>query len=122
MIRLYALTIIDNFTRFAVLVALSDKKEQTIVKALVKRVFGIFGPPETLHSDQGPKFDNKVMKQVQDVFVYKKTKPTPYRPHGNFVSERIHSTLQAMFRCMAILHRIVGVKSCHFASSSHHVL
>ena len=50
----YALTIIDPFTRVAVLVALPDKKEQTIAKALVERVFGIFGPPETLHSDQGP--------------------------------------------------------------------
>ena len=47
----YALTIIDHLTRFVVLVALPDKKEQTIAKTLVERVFGIFGPPETLHSD-----------------------------------------------------------------------
>ena len=36
----YALTIIDHPTRFAVLVTLPDKKEQTITKALVERVFG----------------------------------------------------------------------------------
>ena len=41
----YALTIIDNLTRFAMLVALPDKKEQTIAKTLAERVFGIFGPP-----------------------------------------------------------------------------
>ena len=76
----YALTIIDHLTRFAVIVALPDKKEQTIAKALVERVFGIFGPPETLHSDQSPKFENKVVKQLQDIFGYKKTKTTPYRP------------------------------------------
>ena len=52
------------------LVALPDKKEQIIAKALVERVFGIFGPPETLHSDQGPEFENKVVKQLQDVFGY----------------------------------------------------
>ena len=92
----YALTIIDHLTRFAVLDALPDKKEQTIAKALVERVFGIFGPPETLHSDQGPEFKNKVVKQLQDVFGYKKTKTTPYRPQGNSVSERMHSTLHAM--------------------------
>ena len=92
----YALTIIDHLTRFSVLVALPDKKEQTIAKALVERVFGIFGPPETLHSDQGPEFENKVVKQLQDVFGYKKTKTTPYRPQGNSVSERMHSTLHAM--------------------------
>ena len=92
----YALTIVDHLTRFAVLVALLDKKEQTIAKALVKRVFGIFGPLETLHSDQGPEFENKFVKQLQDVFGHKKTKTTPYRPQGNLVPERMHSTLHAM--------------------------
>ena len=72
----YVLTIIDHFTRFAVLVALPDKKKQTVAKALVERVCGIFGPLETLHSDQGPEFENKVMKQLQDVFGYKKNKTT----------------------------------------------
>ena len=58
----YALTFIDPLTRFVKLVALPDKKEQTIAKALVERVFGIFGPPETLHSDQGLEFENKLVK------------------------------------------------------------
>ena len=75
-----ALTIIGHLTQLAVLVALPDKKEQTIAKAIVERVFRIFGPPETLHSDQGPEFENKVVKQLQEVFGYKKTKTTPYRP------------------------------------------
>ena len=93
---LYALTIIDHLTRLAVLVALPDKKEETIAKALVERVLGIFGPPETLHSDQGPEFENKVVKQLQDVFGDKKTKTTPYRPQGDSGLERMHSTLHAM--------------------------
>ena len=67
------LIVIDNLTRFAVLVSLSDKNEHTIANALVKRVFVIFGPPETLISDQGPEFKNKVVKQLQDVFGYTKT-------------------------------------------------
>ena len=58
-----------------------------------KRVFGIFGPLETRHFDQGPKFDNKNVKQLQDVFVCITTKTTPHRPQGNSMSERIHSTL-----------------------------
>ena len=41
----YELTVIDHLTRFALLVALPDKKEQTIAKALVKRVFGISDRP-----------------------------------------------------------------------------
>ena len=46
--------------------------------------------------DQGAEFENKVVKQLQDVFGYKKTKTTPYRLQGNSVSERMHSTLHAM--------------------------
>ena len=92
----YELTTIDHLTRFAVPVALPDQKEHTIAKALVERAFGIFGPPKTLHSDQGPEFKNKVVKQLQDIFGYRKTKTTPYRPQGNSVSEGMHSILHAM--------------------------
>ena len=95
-VRSYALTVIDHLTRFAVLVALQDKKEHTVAKAPVERVFGIFEPPETLHPDQGAEFDHKTVKQLQDVFGYKKTKTTSYRPQGNSVSECMHSTLHAM--------------------------
>ena len=78
------------------LVALPDKKEQTIAKAIVERVFRIFRPPETLDSDQGPEFENKVVEQLQEVFCYKENKTTPYRPQVISVSERMHSTLHAM--------------------------
>ena len=61
---LRVLTMIDHFTRFAVLVTLPDKKEQTIVKTLVERVFGIFESPETLHYDQSLEFKNKVVTQL----------------------------------------------------------
>ena len=62
----YALTIIDHLTRFAVLVALPDKKDHTIGKSFVKRAFGIFEPLETLYADQRPEIENKVVKQLQD--------------------------------------------------------
>ena len=88
------------------LVALPDKKEQTIANALVEQVSGIFGPPETLHSDQGPEFENKVVKQLQDVFGNKETKTTPYRPQGNRVSERMHSTLHAMLSMLLLFSHI----------------
>ena len=98
----YTLTVIDHFIRFAVLVALSDKKEQTIAKALVGRAFGIFESPETLHSDQGPKFENKVVKQLQDIFGHKKTKIKPYRPQANSMSEDMYSTLHVMLSMYSV--------------------
>ena len=107
----YALTSIDHLTRFAVLVALPDKKEQTIAKALVERVFGIFGPLETLHSDQGPEFENKVVEQLQDVFGYKKTKRRPIVRKATQCRNVCIRPYMPCFRCIAILHRTIGLRS-----------
>ena len=85
-----------SFHLIDVRVTLPDKKEQIIAKALAERVLDIYGPPGTLHFDQDPKFEHNVVKQLQGVFGYKKTKTTPYRPQGSPMSERMHSTLHAM--------------------------
>ena len=77
-------------------VSLPDKKEQTSAKALVERLFGIIGPPETLHSDQSPEFKNEVVKQLQDISSYNRTRTTPYRLQDNSVSERMNSIRHSM--------------------------
>ena len=101
------------------LVALPDTKEQTIAKAHVERVFGIFGPPGTLHCDQGPEFENKAVKQLQDVFGYKKTKTTSYRPQGNSVSESMHSTLHAMLPMYSNIAQNIWAEALPFLQLAH---
>ena len=59
------LPVMDHLTRFAVLIPLPNKKERTVAKALISRLFGIFGPPETLYSDQGLEFENNVISQLR---------------------------------------------------------
>ena len=49
-----------------------------------------------LHSDQGTEFENQLVRELQTVFGYKKTRTTPYRPQGNSVLERVHSTMHNM--------------------------
>ena len=56
----------------------------------------MFGPPETLHSDQGKEFENELVKELQSVFGYKKTRTAAFRPQGNSVLERVHSTVHNM--------------------------
>ena len=82
-------------------VTLPDKKEQTIAKALVERVFDIFGPPETLHSDQGPEFENKVVKQLQDVFVTRKFKRRPIVRKATRCRSVCIRPYMPCFRCVA---------------------
>ena len=92
----FILSVIDHLTRFVILIAIKNKEATTVVRNLVDRVFSVFGPPETLHSDQGTEFENQLVKELQSVFGYKKTRTAAYRPQGNSVLERVHSTVHNM--------------------------
>ena len=70
----FILSVIDHLTRFVILIAIPNKEATTVVRHLVDRVISVFGPPETLHSDQGTEFENQLVKELQFVFGYKKTK------------------------------------------------
>ena len=52
-------SVIDYLTRFVVLIPIKDKAACMVVRRLIERVFSVFGPPETLYSDQGKEFENK---------------------------------------------------------------
>ena len=92
----YVLSMMDHLTRYAILTPIPNKSADTVAKVIIDRIISIFGPPEMLHSDQGTEFENKVIHQLQTILGYKKTCTTPYRPQGNSVSERVHSTMHAM--------------------------
>ena len=72
----YVLSMMDHLTRFAVLLPVRNKTAETVAQAIIERIISIFGPPETLHSDQGPEFENKVIYQLQQILGYKKTRTT----------------------------------------------
>ena len=86
----------DNLTRFTLLTPIPNTAAETVARAIIDRIIGIFGPPEIVHSDRGLEFENEVISQLQSIHGYKKTRTTPYRPQGNSVSERVHSTMHAM--------------------------
>ena len=86
----------DHLTRFAVLLPVRNKTVEPVANAIIEKIISIFGPPETLQSDQGPEFENQVIYQLQQILEYKKTRTTPYRPQGNSVSERVHATIHSM--------------------------
>ena len=83
----FILSVIDHLTRFVILIAIKSKAVCTIVH-LIARVFSVFGPPETLYSDRGKEFENELVKELQSVFGYKKTRTAAFRPQGNSVLER----------------------------------
>ena len=100
----------DHLTRFVVLLPVIKKTSETVANDIIERIISIFGPPETLHSDQDPEFENMVIYQLPQILGYKKTRTTPYRPQGNSVSERVHSTMHSML-AMHKAHR--GIRTKH---------
>ena len=99
----------DHLTRFAVLLPVRNKTAETVANAIIERIISIFGPPETLHNNHGPEFENKVIYQLQQILAYKKPRTTPYRPRGNSVSERVHSTMHSMLA----MHSEIDKSNCH---------
>ena len=73
----FILSVIDHLTRFVAFIPIKDKAARTIVRNLIERVFSVFGPPETLHSDQGKEFENELVNALQSIFYVRKRAQPP---------------------------------------------
>ncbi len=86
------LVITDHFTKYAVAVPTPNQKARTVAKSLWDHFFVHYGIPEKLHSDQGPDFESRTIKELCELIGTKKIRTTPYHPRGNPV-ERFNRTL-----------------------------
>jgi len=89
------LVITDHYTKYAVAVPTPNQKARTVAKCLWENFIIHHGIPERLHSDQGPDFESKTIKELCEVAGIRKVRTTPYHPRGNPV-ERFNRTLLSM--------------------------
>lgn len=89
------LVITDHFTRYAVAIPTRNQKAETVAKCLWDSFLVHYGFPEKLHSDQGPDFASRLIKELCTMAGIHKTRTTPYHPRGNPV-ERFNRTLLQM--------------------------
>ncbi|KAK7159830.1 hypothetical protein R3I94_005997 [Phoxinus phoxinus] len=89
------LVITDHFTKYAVAVPTQNQTARTVAKSLWENFLVHYGFPEKLHSDQGPDFESRTIKELCHVAGIHKIRTTPYHPRGNPV-ERFNRTLLQM--------------------------
>lgn len=119
----YVFSVIDHLlTRFVISIAIPNKEADTVVRNLVGRVFPVLRPPETLHSDQGTGFENQLVKELQFVFGYKKTRTTAYRPQRSSASERVHSIVHNMLAMYSNLACDTCVELLSFVQLAHNTV
>lgn len=83
----YLLVMVDVCTRFNVYRPLPDKKSDTVIHTLIQ-VFGDFGYPKIVQSDNGTEFKNQFFKNLYTTMNIDHRLSTPYHPRGNGVAER----------------------------------
>lgn len=89
------LVITDHFTKYSVAIPTPNQKARTVTKCLWENFFVHYGIPERLHSNQGPDFESRTIKELCEVSGIQKIRTTPYHPRGNPV-ERFNRTLLNM--------------------------
>uniref|UniRef100_A0A3B3DXT9 Gypsy retrotransposon integrase-like protein 1 n=1 Tax=Oryzias melastigma TaxID=30732 RepID=A0A3B3DXT9_ORYME len=89
------LVLTDHFTKFAIAFPTRNQKAKTVAKCLWDNFIVNFGIPEKLHSDQGPDFESRLIKELCEISGIQKMRTTPYHPQGNPV-ERFNRTLLSM--------------------------
>ncbi|KAK7909418.1 hypothetical protein WMY93_014102 [Mugilogobius chulae] len=89
------LVLTDHFTKFSLAFPTPNQKARTVAKCLWDNFIVYYGIPERLHTDQGPDFESKLIKELCEVSGIKKCRTTPYHPRGNPV-ERFNRTLLNM--------------------------
>lgn len=97
----YVLTMIDNASRWAEAVPLTNIRADTISKALTKNWIHRFGAPRHFLSDCGTQFTSAVFKELAQEFKFHHKHTTIFHPQGNSVVERLHREIKDRLRCIS---------------------
>ena len=96
----YALTAIDQISKFAFAIPLKRQDEDTVTRKLKKHIFQKFGAPEILITDQGTNFMSRKAKHLYQQFGVTHRTTVPHHPQSNGECERLNQTLAIQLAIM----------------------
>ena len=88
------LSMIDRFSRYAVVEVIADKTSKTVIAAITRSWIHRFGVPERILSDNGPEFSSAAFEEFCIAYGIVHLHTTPYHPQTNGMLERLHRTLK----------------------------
>ena len=89
---------VDCYSRYTILVPVSNHTASTVSDALLGQVIPYFGTPRQLLSDHGRKFVGDVWRKWMRSLGVQRVLTSPYHPEGNAVNKRSHRTMNNMLR------------------------
>ena len=92
----YILVIGDYFTKWVEAFAMPDMLASTVARYFVDGFVCRYSVPLSLHTDQDPQFQSRLMKSVCRLLDITKTRTTAYHPQSDGMIERYNRTLQKM--------------------------
>ncbi|CAK1590660.1 unnamed protein product [Parnassius mnemosyne] len=90
----YFMVVMDYFTKWPEVFAISNQEASTVADKLVHEVFCRFGVPLEIHSDQGRNFESQIFQETCRVMGTQKTRTTSYHPQSDGMVERFNQTLE----------------------------
>ncbi len=102
--HVYALVMVDSFTKWASVVPLRSKEGGEVANAIINNWYSIFGVPYEIQSDQGPEFCNDLLRRLNELMSVGHRVTTPYYPQANGQVERFNRTLKTSVSIYAESH------------------
>jgi len=93
----YIIVFVDVFTRYVELYPCATVEAKEAADCLLK-VFGRYGLPETLISDNGTQYVNEIFQSLLSVLNICHVKCVPYRHEGNGIVERLNWEIMEQLR------------------------
>ena len=97
----YILVAVDQFTRYALAYATTNKSAKTAAEKLFNDFVLRLGMPNRILHNQGEEFENKLFDELEKYFGIKRCRATPYHPMGNGMVQRLNSTAIQMLHTLS---------------------